>query len=100
MSESEAKMSEYDQIAKQYRDSKLLPFRDYIESYTLFKLASLKLADFKLDGALAGKTVLDLACGEGHYARRFMRAGAAEVLGVESRSATPVSVCGPEMRRP
>ena len=46
-------MSEYDRIAEKYRDSKLLPFRDYIESYTLFKLA----------GNLAGKSVLDLACG-------------------------------------
>ena len=69
-------MSEYDRIAEKYRDSKLLPFRDYIESYTLFKLA----------GNLAGKSVLDLACGEGHYTRRLMQAGAKAVLGVDISS--------------
>ena len=48
----------YDAIAKQYRDSKLLPFRHAIERYTVFR----ELGD------LRGRTVLDLACGEGIYA--------------------------------
>lgn len=43
----------YDDIAEQYRDSKLLPFRHAIERYTVFQLL----------GDLRGKTVLDLACG-------------------------------------
>ena len=34
-------------------------------------------------GDLRGRTVLDLACGEGVYARQFKRLGAAEVTGVD-----------------
>jgi toxoflavin synthase len=64
---------EYDEIAHEYRDSKLLPFRDYAESFSLFRLI----------GKLDGKTVLDLACGEGHYTRRLKQAGADRVLGVD-----------------
>ena len=63
----------YDDIAEQYRDSKLLPFRHAIERYTVFQLL----------GDLRGKTVLDLACGEGIYARQFKRAGASSVTGVD-----------------
>jgi ubiquinone/menaquinone biosynthesis C-methylase UbiE len=58
---------EYDEIAHEYRDSKLLPFRDFVESFSLFRLI----------GNLEGRTVLDLACGEGHYTRRLKQAGAA-----------------------
>jgi toxoflavin synthase len=64
---------EYDEIAHEYRDSKLLPFRDFAESFSLFRLI----------GKLEGRTVLDLACGEGHYTRRLKQAGAARVLGVD-----------------
>ena len=63
----------YDHIAKQYRDSKLLPFRYAIERYTVFRLL----------GDLRGKTVLDLACGDGFYARQFKQAGASAVTGVD-----------------
>lgn len=63
----------YDDIAERYRDSKLLPFRHAIERYTVFQLL----------GDLRGKTVLDLACGEGIYARQFKRAGASTVTGVD-----------------
>ncbi len=63
----------YDAIAEQYRDSKLLPFHHAIELYTVFQLL----------GDLRGKTVLDLACGEGIYARQFKRAGASAVTGVD-----------------
>jgi ubiquinone/menaquinone biosynthesis C-methylase UbiE len=63
----------YDHIAEAYRDSKLLPFRDFIESYTLFCLL----------GDPSGKSILDLACGEGHYTRRVKRAGASQVVGVD-----------------
>jgi toxoflavin synthase len=64
---------EYDEIAHEYQDSKLLPFRDYVESYSLFRLI----------GKLDGRTVLDLACGEGHYTRRLKQAGASRVVGVD-----------------
>ena len=63
----------YDDIAERYRDSKLLPFRHAIERYTVFQLL----------GDLRGKTVLDLACGEGIYARQFKRAGASAVTGID-----------------
>ena len=66
----------YDDIAEQYRDSKLLPFRYAIERYTVFRLL----------GDLRGKAVLDLACGDGFYARQFMRAGASSVTGVDVSS--------------
>ena len=63
----------YDTIADRYRDSKWLLFRHFIERYTLMELL----------GDLRDRTVLDMACGEGVYARQFKRAGAAEVTGVD-----------------
>ena len=63
----------YDTIAERYRDSKWLLFRHFIERYTVMTLL----------GDLHGRTVLDMACGEGVYARQFKRAGAAEVTGVD-----------------
>ena len=41
----------YDDIAEEYKRSKLQPWRQYIEAFTLFELI----------GDLAGKSVLDLA---------------------------------------
>ena len=35
-------------------------------------------------GDITGKSVLDLACGEGFYSREFVRQGAARVVGVDS----------------
>lgn len=35
-------MEEYDAIAKEYRDSKQLPFRDHVERHTLFQLNGLE----------------------------------------------------------
>ena len=66
-------MAEYDAIAEQYRDSKRLPFREVIERRTLFELL----------GDIRGKTVLDLACGDGFYTRLLKQAGAAAVTGVD-----------------
>lgn len=66
-------MTHYDAIAGEYRDSKQLPFRRFVERYTLFRM----LADVR------GRTVLDLACGDGLHARLLMRAGAASVLAVD-----------------
>lgn len=44
----------YDTIAAEYKNSKDLPFRKYIEEFTLFRLT----------GNLRGKHLLDLACGK------------------------------------
>lgn len=63
----------YDHIAAQYKESKQLGFRKYIELHTLLKLA----------GNLSGKQVLDLACGEGIYTRKIKSLGAAHILGID-----------------
>jgi 2-polyprenyl-3-methyl-5-hydroxy-6-metoxy-1,4-benzoquinol methylase len=65
--------ADYDLIAKQYRESKKLPFRRYVEWYTYRRMM----------GDIAGKSVLDLACGEGFYSRRIKVNGAAQVIGVD-----------------
>jgi ubiquinone/menaquinone biosynthesis C-methylase UbiE len=64
---------EYDGIAPAYQESKLLPFRLHVEEHSTFAL----LPD------LAGRSVVDLACGEGIYARKLVRRGAVQVVGVD-----------------
>ncbi len=63
----------YDSIAQQYKKSKQLPFRLHIEAYTYFHLL----------GNIVGKSLLDLACGEGFYTRQFKLLDADQVIGVE-----------------
>jgi SAM-dependent methyltransferase len=65
--------TDYNAIAKEYQASKLLPWRNYVESHTFFELA----------GDLTNLNVLDLACGEGFYTRQIMYRGAAQVTGVD-----------------
>ncbi len=65
--------TDYDPIAQEYRRAKQQPWRSYIEAYTLDSM----LPD------LAGKSVIDIACGEGYYTRRLRRKGAARVVGVD-----------------
>lgn len=65
--------TDYNKIAEEYKYSKSLPWRKYLEAYTLFKIS----------GELTGKSVLDLACGEGFYTRLYKLQGAMEVLGVD-----------------
>jgi SAM-dependent methyltransferase len=65
--------TDYDRIAGQYKRAKLQPWRTHIERYTLLRLA----------GDVAGKAVIDLACGEGYYTRELRRQGAARVVGVD-----------------
>jgi ubiquinone/menaquinone biosynthesis C-methylase UbiE len=63
----------YDAIAEEYQRSKLQPWRLHLELHSLFELA----------GDLTGKSVLDLACGEGFYTRLLRQKGAARVVGVD-----------------
>lgn len=63
----------YDPIAEQYKRSKQQPWRTYVECFTLMDLV----------GDLAGKSVLDVACGEGFYTRIIRQRGAAKVTGVD-----------------
>lgn len=65
--------TDYDPIAEQYRRSKQQPHRTHIEAYSLMRLV----------GELDGKTVLDVACGEGFYTRLLRRRGAERVVGVD-----------------
>ena len=79
---------EYDAIAEAYRNSKRLPFREYVERYTLFNML----------GDMRGKEVLDVACGEGFYTRLIKQAGAAKVTGVDI-SAAMIQLAEEEERR-
>jgi len=75
---SELKISDnsYDNFAEDYKATKELPIRKWIEDYTLNKLY----------GDLNGLKVLDLACGEGTHSRKLKKKGAREVLGVDLSS--------------
>ena len=76
LSASNSMSTNYDLIAEQYKRSKVTPWRTYIEQYTLLELL----------GDVRGKSILDLACGEGYYSRIFKRQGASRVLGVDLSS--------------
>jgi trans-aconitate methyltransferase len=69
--------TDYDSIAKQYRDSKHADWRVQIEIPSFMRLV----------GDVRAKSVLDLACGEGFYSRHLIRWGAARVVGVDSSPA-------------
>src|SRR3954451_15223933 len=66
-------LTDYDAIATRYRRAKGQPWRTAIESFTLMDLV----------GDLAGKSVVDLACGEGFYTRLLRRGGAERVVGID-----------------
>ncbi|MDJ0736670.1 MAG: class I SAM-dependent methyltransferase [Nostocaceae cyanobacterium] len=63
----------YDTIAQEYKKSKELPKGLNVDVHTYFNLL----------GNLAGKSILDLGCGEGFYTRKFKHKGAAIVVGVD-----------------
>lgn len=66
-------VTNYDTIAEEYRRAKLQPWRQHIEVFTLFGLV----------GNVTGKSVLDLACGEGFHTRLLKQHGASRVVGVD-----------------
>jgi toxoflavin synthase len=65
--------ADYDQFSRQFKKSRELPFRACIEEFMMLQML----------GNISGLTALDLACGEGHYARMIRRHGAARVIGVD-----------------
>jgi 2-polyprenyl-3-methyl-5-hydroxy-6-metoxy-1,4-benzoquinol methylase len=69
--------AEYDRFSRAYQRSKQLPFRIFSETPDHMALL----------GDVRGRSVLDLACGEGFYTRRIKRAGAARVEGVDLSAA-------------
>lgn len=66
--------SQYDDIATQFRQIKASPVNTHITDYTFFAMVGERAC---------GKTVLDLACGEGRYSRMLKQRGAAQVVGVD-----------------
>ena len=65
--------TDYDPIADDYKRSKELPWRGFIERFTLLNLM----------GNIEGKSVLDVACGEGFYTRMLREQGANQVTGID-----------------
>ena len=65
--------TDYDPIAEQYRRAKQQPWRAHVEAFTLLRLV----------GDVTGRSVIDIACGEGFYTRMIRQHGAARVLGVD-----------------
>ena len=83
--------ADYDRIAGQYQRGVRLPsWRTHIERYTLLRLA----------GDVAGKAVIDLACGEGYYTRALRQQGAARVVGVDLSRGMIALAEAEEARRP
>ena len=64
---------EFDELVGQYQRSKELPFRVFSEIPDRLELL----------GDVRGRSVLDLACGEGFYTRLIKKAGADRVVGVD-----------------
>ena len=65
--------TDYDAISGQYQRAKRQPWRGHVEAFSFLGLL----------GDLTGKTVVDLACGEGHYTRMLPSLGASRVVGVD-----------------
>ncbi len=82
--------TDYDRIAEQYQRARLQPWRTHIERYTLLRLV----------GDVAGKAVMDLACGEGYYTRALRQQGAARIVGVDLSRAMIGLAEAEEARRP
>jgi toxoflavin synthase len=82
--------TDYDEIAEQYKRSKLQPWRTHIEAFTLMELV----------GNLHGQCVVDVACGEGFYTRMLRQRGATRVIGVDLSSAMIELARNEEARQP
>ena len=73
-SEEPAGSDQYKQIAKEYKKSKMLPFRTESETPTIMGLIGKDLGE---------KNVCDLACGEGFYTRQYRDLTTGTVVGVD-----------------
>jgi len=67
----------YDTIAKDFRKASRHPIKQYIESYSFLQQL----------GDVQGKSVLDVACGEGYYTRLVKQQGAVRVVGLDISTA-------------
>jgi toxoflavin synthase len=65
--------TDYNQIADQYRRAKEQPWRSRVEGHSMMKLI----------GDVRGKSIVDLACGEGFFTRMLKLAGAGRTVGLD-----------------
>lgn len=63
----------YREIVENYKKSKLIPWRRFIETPSFMNLV----------GQLSSEDVIDLACGEGFYTRKFREMTTGRVYGVD-----------------
>src|SRR6516164_9448179 len=82
--------ADYDRFPRLFKKSRELPFRTCIEEFMMLQML----------GNLAGLTALDLACGEGHYARMLRRHGASRVVGVDISGGMIALARDEEVREP
>src|SRR6266446_8814670 len=68
-----AQTAQYDHIGSKYDEYARTATLKRAESYTFFRMV----------GEIAGKRVLDLACGFGFYTKLLKQRGAAQVVGVD-----------------
>lgn len=66
-------VTQYDHIPGFFLAGASLPYIKYLEPHSFFKAL----------GDVTGKSVLDLACGDGAYTRQLRLRGAAQVVGVD-----------------
>jgi SAM-dependent methyltransferase len=66
-------MTDYNRLSELYHFAKTNPVKQYSEEYTFFKIL----------GNIKGKSILDLACGDGYYSRKIKMRGASRVVGVD-----------------
>jgi len=80
----------YDMISNEYKRAKLQPWRLHIEAHTVFELV----------GGVPGKSMLDLACGEGFHTRFLKQHGGSRVVGVDISAAMIDLARKEESRKP
>lgn len=70
--------SQFDTVVAAYEHSmEEMPFREHVEAWSFLNAV----------GDVTGRSVLDLGCGSGSYARRLRREGAARVVGMDESAA-------------
>ncbi|MCC5794265.1 MAG: methyltransferase domain-containing protein [Chromatiales bacterium] len=69
--------AQYDSIAEAYEATRSSPLRRHVEGFTLRRLL----------GDVRGRSVLDLGCGSGIWARELRASGATRVVGVDESPA-------------
>ena len=66
-------ITDYNNISNKYKYTKTNPVKRYSEEFTFLQIL----------GDINGKSVLDMACGDGYYSRLIKKLGAGQVTGVD-----------------